>query len=150
MTTFKKFFLWLFCILIFFSILLSSNGAISGFWDIVLLIVFVIGVISFLAIFISLFQKLLLFISVLFQRKINKKIIIVFISLSIILFTFYWFQLRPSQIKASCQKEADEYHKRARDLNDEDKNGLVSFSVGKHINQITKDRYSFCLHRNGL
>lgn len=147
------FYLWLFCILIFFSIVLSSNGAISDFWGIVLLIVFVIGVISFLAIFIYFFQKLLLFVSSLlqsFQRKVNKRIIIVFISLSILLFPFYWFQIRPSQIKASCQKEADEFEEKIRELNSGKKDGRIPWKTFKDMQQGMKNKYSFCLHRNGL
>ncbi|VVA43961.1 conserved membrane hypothetical protein [Candidatus Roizmanbacteria bacterium] len=167
MTNFKKFFcqdikpnrnyffLWLFCVLIFFFIsILLSNGVIrSDFWGIVLLIVFVIGVISFLAIFIYFFQKLLLFVSSLlqsFQRKVNKRIIIVFISLSILLFPFYWFQIRPSQIKASCQKEADEFEEKIRELNSGKKDGRIPWKTFKDMQQGMKNKYSFCLHRNGL
>ncbi len=165
MTNFKKFFyqeikpnhvalyLWLFCILIFFSILLSSNRAISDFWGIVLLMVFVIGVISFLAIFISFFSKALLFVSSLlqgFQRKVNKRIIIVFISLSILSFLFYWFQIRPSQIKVACQMESDEYHNLEIYRDYPNKGNLSPPNYIDWINKIAKSSYERCLHRNGL
>lgn len=126
----------------------------NDFWFIVLVIVFVIGVMSFLAIFIKislfLFQKPLRFIYTLFQSKINKKIIIVFISLSILLFTFYWFQIRPAQIKASCQKESDEYYKREFDRKDIDENGLIPIDSIDWLNKNAKVKYERCLHRYGL
>jgi len=109
---------------------------------------------SFLAIFIKislfLFQKPLRFICTVFQRKINKKIIIVFISLSILLFTFYWFQIRPAQIKANCQIESDEYYKREFDRKDIDKDGLILTDSIDRLNKYAKVRYEKCLHRNGL
>ncbi|KKQ24349.1 MAG: hypothetical protein US40_C0005G0023 [Candidatus Roizmanbacteria bacterium GW2011_GWC2_37_13] len=153
-TFLKSFYVWILCMLIFFSILLFSNGSISDFWSVVLVIVFVIGVMSFLAIFIKislfLFQKPLRFICTVFQRKINKKIIIVFISLSILLFTFYWFQIRPAQIKANCQIESDEYYKREFDRKDIDKDGLILTDSIDRLNKYAKVRYEKCLHRNGL
>lgn len=88
------------------------------------------------------FQKLL--------SKMNKKIIIVGTLIIFLLTLFYWFQIRPSQIKASCQIEADEWYQKARDFNDEDKDGSIPFSTFEDIQQGMKNKYSFCLHRNGL
>lgn len=148
----NSFYLWLFCILIFFSILRLSNEPISDFWLIVLLTVFVIGVISFLAIFIkiSLLQKPLLLIRALLQRKMNKGIIIIG-ALIVFLFTlFYWFQIRPSQIKIECQKKADAHYNESLGLNDPDPPIRALKTSIDWANKSAKDLYQSCLHRNGL
>ena len=88
------------------------------------------------------FQKLI--------SKINKKTIII-VSLIIFLFTFFfWFQVRPSQIKADCQRESDDYIQREFDREDKDKDGLISEKSIDWLNNHAKRKYERCLHRNGL
>ncbi len=79
----------------------------------------------------------------------NKKIIIASITL-IIFLLIYWFQLRPSQIKASCQTEADDYFERSFNRKDTDKDGLIRQVDIDWFTKRAKDKYNFCLHRNGL
>lgn len=155
MTTFRKpLNVWLLSVIVFCLILFVTGilgEPINDFWFIVLLTVFIVGIVSFLLIFIRRvrFQKPLQFITTILNRKPDKKILTILSILTILVLIFYWFQIRPSHIKASCQKEADEWRKSTFDRN-AGKDGLVSFSVGRDIDQGTKEKYSFCLHRNGL
>lgn len=87
-------------------------------------------------------QKLLL--------KIDKKIIIVGTLIVFLLTLFYWFQIRPSQIKASCQIEADDYFHRGFDREDTDKDGLIRQDSIDWLDKRSKSKYQSCLHRNGL
>lgn len=88
------------------------------------------------------FQKLI--------SKINKKTIII-VSLIIFLFTFFfWFQVRPSQIKVSCQQKSDEYHNLEIYRDYPNKGNLSPPNYIDWINKIAKSSYENCLHRNGL
>lgn len=94
------------------------------------------------------FQKLI--------SKINKKIIIVGTLIVFLLTLFYWFQLRPSQIKAGCQKESDDYFQKAFDREDASdyglrkNDGLIAQDSIDWIDKRAKSKYQSCLHRNGL
>ena len=88
------------------------------------------------------FQKLI--------SKINKKIIIVSTLIVFLLTLFYWFQLRPSQVKIDCQKKSDDYRQKAFDREDTDKDGLFPQDSIDLIDKYSKSKYQSCLHRNGL
>lgn len=79
----------------------------------------------------------------------NKKIITIFIII-FLLTLFYWFQIRPSEIKTSCQNKSDEYIHRAVDREDKNKDGLISQDSVDWLSNYAKKRYERCLHRNGL
>jgi len=61
------------------------------------------------------------------------------IIIAILIFAFYWFELRPTQIKQRCYKESAEW----QDPCDPTILGDLCFK----LNPI---RYSACLHKNGL
>lgn len=82
--------------------------------------------------------------------KQNQKYqIAVFIAL-LFLGWFYWFQIRPSQIKASCQIEADDYFQKAFDRKDTDKDGLIFRDDIDWLTKRSQSKYQTCLHQNGL
>lgn len=147
-TFLKPLYIWLASIFVFFSLLFFSSNPVNEFESAILAIVFFVGVISFLAIFIKKahFHKPFVFI----QRKTNKRIFIALITLSILLLTFYWFQIRPSQIKISCQQKADKYFHKEFDRQDTDKDGLLDQDSVDSIDKVSKRIYERCLHRNGL
>lgn len=90
----------------------------------------------------TLFQNLL--------TKISKKMVITFSIVLTIFLLIYWFQIRPSQIKADCQKESDDYYHKVFNLWDTDKDGLIQPDSIDWISKNAKRKYESCLHRNGL
>ncbi len=137
MTTFQKllFCVWLMSIVAFFLILVVLAGPepINDFWSNGLLIIFVIGVLSFLSIFLATFIQRLLSSVILFTQKISKKMVITFSIVLTIFLLIYWFQLRPARIKSACSLETKEK------------------SSGKNWTMKQFDfAYTHCLHRNGL
>ncbi|MEK7577676.1 MAG: hypothetical protein AAB492_03630 [Patescibacteria group bacterium] len=156
MTTFQKysFFIWILSLVVFFlilSLVALSQREINDYEGAGLATVFVIGIFSFFSMFIgkSFFQIPLVLISSL-NRKISKKLIIISSIIVTIFLFFYWFQVRPAQIKTSCQKESDDYITREFDREDTDKDGLISQESIDWLNSHAKRKYERCLHRNGL
>ena len=74
---------------------------------------------------------------------------------------FYWYDIRPRQIRVSCQTEADEEYQQLFDLNFQrqadgrivsKKNTWSEFSLedGRALRDTAQEKYELCLRRHGL
>lgn len=90
------------------------------------------------------------FVKIVMKNFSVKNQLLLIITLLVVVFLFYWFQWRPSQIRNQCQKEADE--RRAKDFvqQDKDRDGLLPMDIQKEIIERSKFTYSNCLHRKGF
>lgn len=79
------------------------------------------------------------------MEKIKEYKYIILIILVILGFIFYWFQLRPLQIRKGCIKNYPDAFR----VPTNDDNGRLS-SIGNWIGDTDKTGYQKCLRENGL
>ncbi|HEY4509252.1 MAG TPA: hypothetical protein VJC13_03195 [Candidatus Paceibacterota bacterium] len=80
------------------------------------------------------------------MEKIKQQKYVILISLIILGFVFYWFELRPNNIRKECIKT---YPDAFRIPTDDNGIGRL-ISVGNYKGSIDKAGYEKCLRENGL
>lgn len=79
------------------------------------------------------------------MEKIKQYKYIILIALIILGISFYWFQIRPSQIKKECSSQVEKMRKTGKDGN-----GIFNVKLLTGERESVNGAYSDCLRKNGI